>query len=119
MNNQKGIFLFDVHENILARDAEGDDVDAFAFRILRRARLRVKHPRVPWTHHAVALQPTLTQRSLPVRTCIVERQKLAAYICQAYRNALYSGLAHLSQAWSLGHAAQPYPLRHYALLSLS
>src|SRR5437868_2839792 len=78
-----------IHQNIVSLDLKRQHIHTLARRILRQPRLHVERPRVPRTHHRIALKPALSQRSLPMWTHIVQRRQLPIHIGQTNHNAIH------------------------------
>src|ERR1700760_2500099 len=104
--------LFDINQYISTLHSQRKHLHPLMRRILRQTRLRIERPRMPRTNHRFALNPTLPQRPLPMRTQVIQRRQLAVHIRQANRHTLDLSFHHSSHRGSLPQTAQPYPLRH-------
>jgi len=101
--------LLQADHHIVAFHAQRENLDTLLRRKLRFTCPGVKCPGMPRTDDAIPLDPTLPQRTPPVRAPVVESGKLPFYISDADRNTLYLGLPNTPRRWSLSEAAQSYP----------
>jgi len=105
-----------VHKNVFPFDLNSIDIHLPAIGWNSLARSRIERPRVPRTHHSLPLQPSLPQRSTPVRTPVVHGAQPTVNISQANGNTSRLRLLHLTHRGSLAHRTQPNPLLQSLLL---
>jgi hypothetical protein len=99
------LISLDIHQHILAFDSHRKHIHSFMRWILRKACLNMEGPRVPRTHDAITLYPTLTQWTPPMRADVIQGRQLSIHIRQADANTIHLSLHHLPRRRSLSDPA--------------
>jgi hypothetical protein len=103
--SEGGRVLLNLHQHILTLHLHRIHLHPPLLRRRRNPRRHIERPRMPRTQHRPILNPSPTQRPLPMRTDIPQRRKPSLHIRQTNRHTPSLSLHHLVRPRSLRHPA--------------